>query len=189
MLNIFLPIIIIGLFISWYFVDWVGITGLGIIISFYWLLFFSGRRSSRQKLAIFKDQIIYHFSVFGSKPGQEHFKYIYDNAHYYLMAFASRGFSSTNSMITLGSLVIGIISIFRGDWYSVGACVIFYGLAATLSSKFNKPYFDLQAVKNEPMASFDTNYNLTGYANFFQEKWPTMVREEIEKRKHNKYGN
>lgn len=184
MLNVFLPIAIVGVFIGWFFAASAGIIGCILLLAFYWILFFSGRGSSRQKLDIFKDQIIKYFSVYGSKTGQQHFNYIYDNAHYYIMPMASKGFSSANSIITIGCLITGIISIFKGDWYSLGACIIFYGFAANLSSKFNKPYFDLQAAKDESITSFDTNYSLTGYSEFFAEKWPKLIREEMEKRKN-----
>jgi len=187
MITVVLPIIIIGLFILWYFFPLVGIIGLGLIILLYWILYFSGRKASRRKLEFFKDRIIQHFSVFGSKSGQEHYKYLYDNAHFYLMPMASRSFSSINSMITICCLIMAVISIFRKDWYSIVACILFYWLAALLSSKFNKPYFDQQAVKDQPMASFDINCDLDGYSNFFTKYWQIMLQKKIEKTEDEKH--
>jgi len=86
-------------------------------------------------------------------------------------------------MIAIGCSVTFIISIFKGDWFSVGACVTFYGLSAILASKFNKPYFDLRAVKDNAYDSFLTDYDLSCYTDFFKDTWTTMIRDEIEKRK------
>lgn len=168
-------ILLLIFFITWGFISWIGIIGIGLIIAFYYLIFYSGLKNSKKKIEFFKEDIISHFAIFGERTGEEHYNYIYESSNYFLMPLASKAFSAISSMITIGSLVVGIISIFKANWGSLVFCVGFYFLSARLASKYNKPYFDLKSVRGFPMDEFELEYNLNGYWDFFKNVWPQLL--------------
>lgn len=168
-------VIILGLFVLWFFIRPWGSVGLLLFMCFFLFMYLTTRLQCRKIINHFRDEIMHYFSY-----DEGDFKFIYDNAYYYVFPFASRVFSSTSSFIAIGCIVFGFVSILIADWVSVGICVFFYIFSSILASKLNKPFFLYDSVRKEPTKSILVEKKLDKYAEFFINEWPNIIKKSKE---------
>ena len=73
-----------------------------------------------------------------SAPANELFQRF---GHYYAYPFVGTEYSSSASGVSIAAIIVGIIGVFKGNWWRLAIALLFFILASWLARQFNPTHF------------------------------------------------